>query len=715
MKTKENQNNSRELQEQISSLRDRISELEQELACRKETEETLRREYVLKSNMVEHNPAFFVAIDGQGIVRLMNGSMLDALGYTFEEVTGKSYLSTFVPPGDRAALSQVFSALIKQAGPTINQNRVLTKDGRELLVEWRGRCVVKPDGNLDYFFGTGIDITLQKRTEEALYDSEVKYRSLFDSAVEGIFQTTPDGRFVSVNPALAKIFGYESPDELMTGMTDIAKQHYVHAGDRDAFKSTLEANGVIRGFETQLRGRDGNIVWASLNARAVRNTPGDIVCYEGILEDITDRKRAEKKLKESEETLTSLINATDETLMLIDIQGKIVMANECAAQRFEKTAGQLIGVCLYDILPPDLASLRRKEFNEVFRTGMQKVFIDERGGRTYESFAHPVLDDKEKVSKISIFAKDITNRRKTEQSLIESEDKFRSLAEKSIVGIYLLQDNVYRYANERLAELTGYSIPEMVDVMGPEDIIHPDDRPMMEENIRRRISGEIQSLQSEFRIITKSGEVRNIEVYSSRAMYRGRPSVMGTLLDVTERKKAEANLQYFSIHDSLTGLYNRFFFEEELRRLGSGRFDPVGIVMCDLDGLKLVNDTLGHARGDYQLIAAARLLKDQFRSSDVVARIGGDEFAVLLPHCSKQVLYDVRKRIEEALKDQFIPNTTIPLMMSTGYALGNGKGSPIEDLLKAADANMYDEKARHREMLKKYFTNAGGRQMTVYP
>ena len=709
MKTRESQNSNREIQEQISSLRDRISELEQELACRKEAEETLHREFALKSNMVEHSPAFFVAIDGQGMVRLMNSSMLDALGYTFEEVAGKSYLSTFVPPGDRAAVSQVFSALIKQAGPTINQNRVLTKDGRQLVVEWRGRFVAGPDGSLDYFFGTGVDITLQKRTEEALYDSEAKYHSLFDNAVEGIFQTTPDGRFVSVNPALAKIFGYESPDELMTVMTDIAKQHYVHAEDRDVFKSVLEAKGVIRGFETQLRGRNGDVIWASLNARAVRNAPGDIVCYEGTLEDITDRKRAEKKLKESEETLTSLINATDETLLLIDTRGKILMANECAAQRFEKMAGQLIGACLYDILPPGLASLRRKEFDEVFRTGRQKVFIDEREGRIYESFTYPVLDDKEKVSKIAIFAKDITDRRKTEQSLIESEDKFRSLAEESIVGIYLLQENVYRYANERLAELTGYSIPELVDIMGPKDIIHPDDLPMMEENIRRRISGEIQSLQSEFRIITKSGEVRNIEVYSSRAMYKGRPSVIGTFLDVTERKKAEANLKYFSIHDSLTGLYNRFFFEEELRRLGSGRFDPVGIVMCDLDGLKLVNDTLGHARGDYQIIAAAHLLKDQFRGSDLVARIGGDEFAVLLPHCSKQILEEVRKRLQGAMEHKFIPNTTIPLMMSTGYALGNGKDSPIEDLLKAADADMYDEKARHRQILKKYFVNVQDR------
>ncbi len=411
----------------------------------------------------------------------------------------------------------------------------------------------------------------------------------------------------------------------------------------------------------------------------------------------------------SEETLSSLINATDETLMLIDASGKILMANECAAQRFEKTAEQLLGVCLYELLPPSLAALRRKEFDEVARTGKQTIFIDEREGRTYESFAYPVFDTAGSVSKIAIFAKDITDRRKTEQNLIESEDKFRSLAEKSIVGIYVLQDDTYRYANERLAELTGYSIPEMVDAMGPKDIIHPEDLPMMEENIRRRISGEIESLQSEFRIITKSGEVRNIEVYSSRAMYKGKPSVMGTFLDVTERKKAEANLKYFSIHDSLTGLYNRFFFEEELRRLGSGRFDPVGIIMCDLDGLKIVNDTLGHARGDFQLIAAAHLLREQFRGSDVVARIGGDEFAVLLPNCSKQILYDVRKRLEEALRDKFIPNTTIPLMISAGYVLGNAKDSPIEDLLKTADADMYDEKARHREILKKYFAHSAGR------
>ncbi|MCX5817654.1 MAG: PAS domain S-box protein [Proteobacteria bacterium] len=105
--------------------------------------------------------------------------------------------------------------------------------------------------------------------------------------------------------------------------------------------------------------------------------------------------------------------------------------------------------------------------------------------------------------------------------------------------MYLLQDGVFKYVNEKLAEMLGYTIEEMLYKMGPEYIVFPEDFPMLEENIRRRISGEIKSLHSEFRIITKNKDIRNVEVYSSHTIYNGKPSIIGTFLDITERKLAE--------------------------------------------------------------------------------------------------------------------------------------------------------------------------------
>ncbi|MBI4619986.1 MAG: PAS domain S-box protein, partial [Desulfobacterales bacterium] len=127
--------------------------------------------------------------------------------------------------------------------------------------------------------------------------------------------------------------------------------------------------------------------------------------------------------------------------------------------------------------------------------------------------------------------------------LEESENKFRDMAEKSIVGVYLIQDGVFRYANPMLAEIFGYSVEELIDKKGPKDLVLPEDWPIVEENLRKRISGEIESINYDFRGITKDKETIYVEVYGSKTAYRGRPAVIGTLLDITEQKMAKGALQ----------------------------------------------------------------------------------------------------------------------------------------------------------------------------
>jgi PAS domain S-box-containing protein len=125
----------------------------------------------------------------------------------------------------------------------------------------------------------------------------------------------------------------------------------------------------------------------------------------------------------------------------------------------------------------------------------------------------------------------------------ESEEKFRNMAEKSLVGIYIIQDGLFRYVNPRVAEIFGYTVDELIDKKGPRDLVYPDDWQIVEENIRKRISGEIESIQYDFRGITKNKEVINVKVYGTRTIYKGKPSVVGTLLDITEHSKLEEQLR----------------------------------------------------------------------------------------------------------------------------------------------------------------------------
>jgi PAS domain S-box-containing protein len=164
--------------------------------------------------------------------------------------------------------------------------------------------------------------------------------------------------------------------------------------------------------------------------------------------------------------------------------------------------------------------------------------------------------------------RNVLEHNRAEEALYDSGDKFRDLAEKSLSGIYLIQDGVFKYVNPRFAEIWGYRVEETIDKMGPQDMVSQEDWPTVDENIRKRISGKADSIHYEFKGITKSKETINIEVYGSRIMYQGRPAVMGTLLDITKRKRAEDDLRRLNE-------FNRALIDNA----------PVGICTLDMNGV----------------------------------------------------------------------------------------------------------------------------------
>ncbi|MDR3588781.1 MAG: diguanylate cyclase [Negativicutes bacterium] len=162
-----------------------------------------------------------------------------------------------------------------------------------------------------------------------------------------------------------------------------------------------------------------------------------------------------------------------------------------------------------------------------------------------------------------------------------------------------------------------------------------------------------------------------------------------------KRKQAEETSKYLGIHDILTGLYNRAFFEEEIERFKQDRYLPATVVMCDIDGLKLVNDTFGHAAGDALLVATAKVIRQIVRKGDVAARIGGDEFAIFLPRADETVAQSLAGRLRTQIETYNQQGAGVPLSVSFGYAVGHTPENSVEKLLKEADDNMYREKLHH--------------------
>jgi sigma-B regulation protein RsbU (phosphoserine phosphatase) len=217
----------------------------------------------------------------------------------------------------------------------------------------------------------------QHRTDQLLFAAEARYHSVFDHLVEGIFQTTPDGKYVMANAALARIYGYSSPEELMEGLTDISRTLYVQQDRRDAFVQSMQERDTITGFESQVYRKDGTIIWISENCRAIRDPQGRLLYYEGTVEDITQRRQAEENLRNSETLYHSLVETLPQNIFRKDLEGRFTFANQQFCKILAKTLEEIVGKTDFDFFPAALAEKYQADDRKVKETGKAYATVEE--------------------------------------------------------------------------------------------------------------------------------------------------------------------------------------------------------------------------------------------------------------------------------------------------------------------------------------------------
>jgi PAS domain S-box-containing protein len=213
---------------------------------------------------------------------------------------------SFIHPEDRNLVLTIAETAVKNKEPYSSYYRIVRPGGDVRIVYSHGLIVSDEQGEPIRVFGATQDVTKRKQAEEALQEAEQKYRDIFENAGEGIFQSTPQGRYIAANPALARMYGFASPDELIQSRQDISRQVYVDPNRREEFKLQIEEQGAVRGFEHEVFRKDGSRLWISVNARAVRDEKGAIQYYEGTVQDIAERKAAEENLKATSKQLRAL-------------------------------------------------------------------------------------------------------------------------------------------------------------------------------------------------------------------------------------------------------------------------------------------------------------------------------------------------------------------------------------------------------------------------
>ncbi|MBP1749318.1 MAG: uncharacterized protein H6Q52_1857 [Deltaproteobacteria bacterium] len=274
-----------------------------------------------------------------------NDRMAQIFGYSVEEIIGRMGPEHLVYPEDWPIVDGNISRRIAGNLPSIHYEfRGIKKTGEIIDIEaygyattYKGRSAV---------IGTLLDITKKKQSDLMIKQAEQLYRGIFENAIEGIFQTTVDGKMIASNPALATMLGYDSPEEYIASVSDLKSQHYVNPDLRQAFIDTIERDGIAKSFECQLYKKNGDILWVVMNARAVRNPDGSTQYYEGTIEDITEQKKAADSLRSLNEFSKAIIDNAPIAIFTLDKKGCFTSVNPALAELSDlggRAAEKLLG------------------------------------------------------------------------------------------------------------------------------------------------------------------------------------------------------------------------------------------------------------------------------------------------------------------------------------------------------------------------------------
>ncbi len=548
---------------------------------RKRAERELSESEARFRAILDNSPGLVFLKDLEGRYLHVNRQFERTFHITCDEIAGKRDDQVF-PPEQAAAFRANDLKVLKAEVPMEFEEVALHDDGPHTSIVFKFP-LRKGDGNPYALCGITTDITNRKKMEEALRQAEEKYHSIFDNAVEGIFQSTPDGRYLNVNPALARMYGYDSPEDLIHSVRDIAHEIYVNPDCRTEVTRLLEWRGVLRGFEYEVYRKDGSTIWISESVRAVRNDRGQIQYYEGTIKDITERKRAE----EAHTRLAAIVECSYDAVISV-AHGCITSWNPAAERLLGYSAEEILGKPVSLLAPPGRAGEVERILGMVLQGERLHDVETERvrkdGGAVNVSLTvFPVKNMAGRITGASAIVRDITERKRAEEERQKLVKDRLLLLESTGEGIYGIDlEGRCTFMNRAAGKMLGYR-PE--DLLGKRmhDVIHharsdgsryPIEECRIYQSFR---SGEGCQVDDEV-LWRKDGTAFPVDYSSSPVMEQD--AIVGavvTFTDITERKRSEEQLQ--RTLGELRTLSRRLDVvrEEERTRIARELHDELGV------------------------------------------------------------------------------------------------------------------------------------------
>ena len=556
-----------------------------------------------------------------------------------------------------------------------------------------------------------LDITESKRAEQELQEKKEQQEMLLDNIETQIWYRKDEKTYGSVNQSHADFFGVKKEElenkSLYELMSTREEAETCIAGNQEVFSKKQK----IHSEEMVLNGK-GESRLLSITKTPKLDANNNVEYVVCSAEDITDRKQAEKEREELSAEYETVFQSTQDAMFLIEVVDdktfRFIRNNQAHAQATGLKTEDLRGKTPQDVLGEEIGTSIVENYKSCVQEKKPIKYeetLDLPGGkRIWSTLLTPVIEEEDvsyDVSYIVGSARDVTDHKQNEEALAMQNTLLKTQQEVSLDGILVVgaDDRIISF-NQRFADI--WNIPDEIMVSQSSEKALKYVLPMLTdpEKFVERVNELYKNKQEKSyeEIFLKDGRV--LERYSAPVIgdnnhYYGR---VWYYRDITERKQVEERIRHISFHDSLTGLYNRAFLNEELKRLDTERQLPISIIMVDLNGLKLVNDVYGHESGDEMLKSAAEIINKSCRREDIVGRWGGDEFVILLPQSSGEEVEKIHKRIRDNCRGVNVKG--VPVSLAVGSGTKDSSEKSLESALKEAEDSMYKQKLAEQKSVR---------------
>jgi diguanylate cyclase (GGDEF)-like protein/PAS domain S-box-containing protein len=677
----------------------RMTGMIRDISTQRRTEKELQESEARYDSLFRKNQAAMLMIDPEttAIVDANLGACV-FYGYPYEKMLKLKMtdISTLAAEEVKTEMQRV---LTEQYNHFYYQHRLANGQIREVEV-YSGPLFMR---GKQLLYSIIHDITERKRAEEALRQSEEKYRTILEGIEEGYYEVNLAGNFTFFNDSVCRIFGY--PREELTGMNN---RQYTDQENAEklfhAFNKVYRSGEPHKGYDYEIIRKDGTKRYIETSVSLRKDSSGEPIGFRGVARDITDRQQAEEALRQSEEKYRTILESIEEGYYEVDLAGNFTFFNDSMYRSLGYSKEELMGMNDRQYTDRENAKRLFQAFSQVYRTGKPGKGFDYeviRKDGTHRYVEGSILLRKDSSGNPIGFrgiVRDITERKRFEKILQQERETFLSILQKEPYGALLIDtDETFLFVNPEFTAITGYTLKDVPNGREWFHKAYPD--PEYRHKIIAIWKQDVaprKAVDRVWSVVCKDGQVKKIE-FKLTFLDDGRVIVM--LSDVTERKRTEEELAYKATHDLLTGLPNRMLFKDrfsvaiaQAQRVRK----KLAVVFLDLDRFKEVNDTLGHDAGDGLLCAVGNRLIDLVRKTDTVARMGGDEFLLLLSDIDQvEDVISVAQKVQDVLQAPFIVDgNEISIGASIGIAIYPDDGTDVDSLVSHADKAMYEAKQR---------------------